>query len=131
MRANGYGVHLGTNQELNRAAHMSSALGYDALFDVCCYSCHLGVAKPDPAFFAAAARRISAQPASILFIDDSARNVEGARAAGLAAEHWELGQGHDVLLASLARHGVSADPSAGLAADLGADLSADLSESIW
>jgi putative hydrolase of the HAD superfamily len=109
LRANGYGVHLGTNQERNRAAHMRNALGYDELFDVCCYSCDLGVAKPDPAFFAAAARRIAAQPASILFIDDGARNVEGARAAGLAAAQWELGYGHDVLLASLARHGVSAD----------------------
>jgi FMN phosphatase YigB (HAD superfamily) len=28
--------------------------GYDALFDVSCYSCDLGVAKPDPGFFAAA-----------------------------------------------------------------------------
>jgi putative hydrolase of the HAD superfamily len=111
LRANGYGVHLGTNQERNRAAHMRNALGYDALFDVCCYSCDLGVAKPDPAFFAAAARRIAAEPSSILFIDDSAENVEGARAAGLAAEQWELGHGHDVLLAFLARHGVSADLS--------------------
>ena len=75
------------------------------------YSCDLGVAKPDPAFFAAAALRIAAQPASILFIDDGARNVEGARAAGLAAEQWELWQGHEVLLAFLARHGVSADLS--------------------
>jgi putative hydrolase of the HAD superfamily len=122
LRANGYGVHLGTNQERNRAAHMRSALGYNALFDVCCYSCDLGVAKPDPAFFAAAARRIAAEPASILFIDDGARNVEGARAAGLAAEQWELGQGHEVLLASLARHGVSADLSADLGADLGESI---------
>ena len=61
----------------------------------------------------------------LLFIDDSARNVEGARAAGLAAEQWELGQGHDVLLALLARHGVSADPNA----DANADLSAGLGES--
>jgi putative hydrolase of the HAD superfamily len=119
LRANGYGVHLGTNQERNRAAHMRNALGYDELFDVCCYSCDLGVAKPDPAFFAAAARRIAAQPASILFIDDGARNVEGARAAGLAAEQWELGYGHDALLASLARHGVSADPSADLGESIG------------
>ena len=58
----------------------------------------------------------------LLFIDDSARNVEGARAAGLAAEQWELGQGHDVLLALLARHGVSADLSAGPGAGLGAGL---------
>ena len=107
LRANGDGVHLGTNQERHRAAHMRVALGYEALFDVSCYSCDLGVTKPDPGFFAAAARRIGAEPSSVLFIDDSARNVEGARAAGLAAEQWELGQGHDVLLGLLASHGVA------------------------
>jgi putative hydrolase of the HAD superfamily len=107
LRAGGYGVHLGTNQERHRAAHMRVALGYDALFDVSCYSCDLGVTKPDPGFFAAAARRVGAEPSTILFIDDSARNVEGARAAGLAAEQWELGHGHDVLLALLAGHGVA------------------------
>ncbi len=106
LRASGYGVHLGTHQERHRAAHMRVALGYDALFDVSCYSCDLGVAKPDPGFFAAAALRIAAEPASILFIDDSARNVEGARTAGLAAEQWELGQGHDALLALFGGHGV-------------------------
>jgi putative hydrolase of the HAD superfamily len=110
LRASGYGVHLGTNQERHRAAHMRVALGYDALFDVSCYSCELGVAKPDPDFFAAAAGRLAAEPASILFIDDRARNVEGARAAGLAAAQWELGQGHDALLALLAGHGVIAGP---------------------
>lgn len=106
LRANGYGVHLATNQERYRAAYMRSALGYDALFDVCCYSCDLGVAKPDVAFFAEASRRIGAAAAGILFIDDSAKNVDGARAAGLAAEQWSFEQGHDVLLALLARHGV-------------------------
>jgi putative hydrolase of the HAD superfamily len=110
LRASGYGVHLATNQERHRAAHMRVALGYDALFDDSCYSCELGLAKPDPAFFAASAGRLAAEPASILFIDDSARNVEGARAAGLAAAQWELGQGHDVLLALLARHGVIVGP---------------------
>jgi putative hydrolase of the HAD superfamily len=110
LRANGYGVHLGTNQERHRAAYMRVALSYDALFDVSCYSCELGLTKPDPAFFAAAAGRLAAEPASILFIDDSARNVEGARAAGLAAAQWELGQGHDVLLALLAGHSVIAGP---------------------
>jgi putative hydrolase of the HAD superfamily len=111
LRANGYGVHLGTNQDRLRAAHMRVGLGYDALFDVSCYSCDLGVTKPDLGFFTAAASRIAAGPSSILFIDDRVRNVEGARAAGLAAEQWELGQGHDVLLALLASHGVVADLS--------------------
>jgi putative hydrolase of the HAD superfamily len=108
LRRGGYGVHLGTNQEWYRAAHMREVLGYDALFDVSCYSCELGAAKPDLAFFTEAARRIGAQPAAILFIDDTAQNVAAARVAGLTAEQWCLSDGHDVLRDLLARHGVTA-----------------------
>src|SRR4051812_48665198 len=32
LKRNGYGVHLGTNQECYRGAHMREALGYDDLF---------------------------------------------------------------------------------------------------
>jgi FMN phosphatase YigB (HAD superfamily) len=106
LRLNGYGVHLGTNQEQYRGGHMRTALGYDDLFDVSCYSYDLGVAKPDPAFFTEAARRIAADPSTILFIDDSTPNVEAARTAGFAAEQWELAQGHEALVGLLARHGV-------------------------
>jgi putative hydrolase of the HAD superfamily len=108
LRRGGYGVHLGTNQERYRAAHMRAVLGYDGLFDVSCYSWELGAAKPDLAFFTEAARRIGAEPAAILFIDDSTRNVAAARDAGLTAEQWSLDDGHDVLHDLLARHGVSA-----------------------
>ena len=108
LRRGGYGVHLGTNQERYRAAHMREVLGYDGLFDVSCYSWELGAAKPDPAFFTEAALRIGDLPAAILFIDDSTRNVAAARDAGLTAEQWSLDDGHDVLHDLLARHGVSA-----------------------
>jgi putative hydrolase of the HAD superfamily len=107
LRRCGYGVHLGTNQERYRAAHMREVLGYDALFDVSCYSCELGAAKPDVAFFTEAARRIGAEPAAILFIDDNAQNVAAARVAGLTAERWCIDDGHDVLGGLLARHGVT------------------------
>ena len=106
LRANGYGVHLATNQERYRAAYMRTVLGYDALFDVSCYSCDLGVAKPAQAFFAEAARRIGAERSAVLFVDDSEQNVDGARAAGLAAELWSFEAGHDALAALLASHGV-------------------------
>jgi putative hydrolase of the HAD superfamily len=108
LRRNGYGVHLGTNQERTRTAHMREVLGYDAIFDVSCYSWELGARKPDGAFFTEASRRIGAEPAAILFIDDSARNVAAARDAGLAAEQWTVADGHDALLAILGRYGVAA-----------------------
>lgn len=108
LRRNGYGVHLGTNQEQNRAAYMREALGYDALFDTSCYSWELGACKPDGAFFVEAARRIGAEPATILLIDDNAANVAAARDVGLAAEQWTIADGHDSLLGLLDEHGIAA-----------------------
>ena len=104
LRLAGYGVHLGTNQERHRGSYMRATLGYDDLFDTSCYSYELGVAKPDPAFFAAAASQIGADPSTILFVDDSEKNVDGALRAGLKAVAWEVSQGHEALLRLLAAH---------------------------
>ena len=108
LRAADYGVHLGTNQVRRRAEHMRTTLGYDDVFDVSLYSCELGVAKPDPAFFEKAATRIGAEPARVLFVDDHPANVAGARSTGMAAVHWCLDEGHDALVERLAEHGVHA-----------------------
>lgn len=107
LRAAGYGVHLGTNQESHREAYMRTELGYDALFDVSCYSCDLGAAKPSTAFFDEAVRRIGADPDEVVFIDDVERNVLGAREAGLRAVLWCLEDGHDELRRLLAEHDVA------------------------
>jgi putative hydrolase of the HAD superfamily len=106
LRAAGYGVHLGTNQHRERAAYMRQQLGYDDLFDVGCYSCELGAAKPEPAFYARALELIGSPAAEVLFVDDNATNVDGARAVGLVAEQWELSRGTPELRALLERHGV-------------------------
>lgn len=108
LRRAGYGVHLGTNQQPERAAYMRRELGYDALFDVGCYSCELGVAKPDPRFFERAALRIGADVGAVLFVDDRQDNVEAARAAGMPAERWTIDDGHELLVGLLAGHGVDA-----------------------
>jgi putative hydrolase of the HAD superfamily len=115
LRSAGYGVHLGTNQDRERGLHMRTTLGYDALFDVSCYSYDLGVAKPSADFFVEAARRIGAAPSSILFEDDMVKNVEAARDAGMLGVHWSVERGHDELLAVLAEHGVQVSPAAGQA----------------
>jgi HAD superfamily hydrolase (TIGR01509 family) len=44
-----------------------------------------GICKPDRAIFDLALRRFGAAAQDCLFIDDVAANVEGARAAGIAA----------------------------------------------
>ncbi|MFC7494591.1 MULTISPECIES: HAD family hydrolase [unclassified Nocardioides] len=107
LRAAGYGVHLGTNQHRQRATYMRQQLGYDELFDVSCYSCELGAAKPETEFFERALDLIGAAAGEVLFVDDNGGNVDSARAAGLAAEHWHLDDGLERLAPLLARHGVS------------------------
>jgi putative hydrolase of the HAD superfamily len=108
LRAGGYGVHLGTNQESRRVEFMRTTLGYDEEFDTSWYSCEIGVAKPDPRFFLSAADGIGTDPSTVLFVDDTERNVDGARAAGMAGVHWDVSRGHDELVRLLAEHGVDA-----------------------
>lgn len=45
--------------------------------------------KPDPAIYALAARRFGHEPEAMLFIDDNLANVEGARACGWHAHHFQ------------------------------------------
>lgn len=72
-------------------------------------SAEFAARKPDPEVYRRCLGRLSAEPAATLFVDDSAANVAGARAAGL--------RGHDyvdseTLAAALHRHGLL-DRSAG------------------
>jgi putative hydrolase of the HAD superfamily len=106
LRETGTQVHLATNQHAHRAAYMRTELGYDARFDSCWYSCDLGVAKPDPAFFTAVVDGLGVEPADCLLVDDNARNVASARSVGLAAERWTTRDGHAALQNALARHGL-------------------------
>ena len=79
LRGAGYGVHLGTNQDSHRARYMRETLGYDDVFDVGVYSCDIGVAKPETAYFEKAVTLIGAPAETVLFVDDKQANVDGAR----------------------------------------------------
>lgn len=104
----GTDVHLASNQHARRAAHMDQELGYARLFAHRFYSCDLGLVKPDPAYFDAVVERLGLEPGRVLFVDDNAANVEGARCAGLRADRWDLDTGLPALRAILDRHGLSA-----------------------
>jgi 2-haloacid dehalogenase/putative hydrolase of the HAD superfamily len=49
---------------------------------------HEQVMKPDPAIFTLTCERYGLEPAQTLFVDDSARNIEAARAVGLQTHHF-------------------------------------------
>ena len=63
---------------------------FKGLFDGAYYSCELCMRKPDPEIFKFVLDQNHADPKRTLFIDDSIQHVEGARKAGLHAEHLDL-----------------------------------------
>jgi len=89
LRARGLAIHAITNWSAETwpagvAAHPRLATA----FGVTVVSGREGVIKPDPRIFAALCDRAGLAPAECLFIDDSPRNVAGARDFGMQAEHF-------------------------------------------
>ena len=58
------------------------------VFDQLVFSWRLGVTKPDPEAFDRATEALGVAPDEVFFVDDSAANVEAARAAGWQAHHF-------------------------------------------
>jgi putative hydrolase of the HAD superfamily len=108
LRRRSVGCHLATNQEPIRAAYMSERLGYRELFDREFYSCRLGAAKPDAAYFQALLARLELPPEATLFLDDNEGNIASARAVGLHAEHFLVAAGRSQLEQILIAHGLPA-----------------------
>lgn len=94
-------VFAATNQEHHRAAYLRDTVGIGKHFDEIIYSAALGCCKPDRVFFTAAQARMGVTAGqSILFVDDTAANVDGARMAGWRAM---LYRGPDSLARALER----------------------------
>jgi 2-haloacid dehalogenase len=106
LKARGARVHA-----LSNFAHEKFTLAADAYpflrkFDVAVISGHEGVAKPDRRIFEILVERVGRPASELLFIDDSPRNVEAARAFGIDTIHYTP----DVDLArELAARGVAAE----------------------
>jgi putative hydrolase of the HAD superfamily len=105
VRRSGTTCVLATNQDTLRTAHMWPV--YEPLVDRCYFSAAIALAKPDPAYFTHIATDLGLDVGELLFLDDSAANVEAAGALGLHAERWHHDDGVDALRAILAAHGVS------------------------
>ncbi len=86
VRSAGARCFLATNQHDYRRDVMRVQELYEGHLDGEFYSCELGAAKPDAAYFEAVLEAVGVPAADVLFIDDSPRNVDGARACGIRAE---------------------------------------------
>ncbi|WP_369936871.1 HAD-IA family hydrolase [Xanthomonas tesorieronis] len=78
------------------------ALGIANAFDAVVNSSEVGAIKPEPAIFAHALAQLGVAAEAALFVDDTAGNVDAARALGLRAERYV---GADALRACLLAHG--------------------------
>jgi putative hydrolase of the HAD superfamily len=109
LRRGGMPVHLASNQQAHRARYMSDELGYRAMFDREFYSCRVGYAKPDTAYFEHILDELQLPPDRVLFIDDIEPNVVAARSVGINSVHFAANAGAAALDAHLVQHGVWRD----------------------
>lgn len=89
LRAQGHAIHAITNWSaetwpIGLATHPRLANA----FEVTVVSGHEGLLKPDARIFQLLCERAGVAPADCLFIDDTKRNADGARAAGLDGVHF-------------------------------------------
>ena len=75
-------------------------LGLARHVDAIVSSARIGVAKPEPAIYLAAAVVAGVPPERCLFVDDSAANVAAARALGMAGHHFTDVAGFRAVVAS-------------------------------
>jgi transcription antitermination factor NusB len=85
LRAAGVPVALLSNASTRLFDDLERS-GIEADFDAVVSSAEIGVTKPDPRAFEAAADQLGLAPERCLFVDDLDPNVSGARSCGMVAE---------------------------------------------
>lgn len=93
VRAAGTMCALASNQHDERRRHMVEVMGYADHFDRLYFSSDLGVAKPEPEFFARVSTDLGLPVEDLLFIDDLEMNVQAAREVGLRAVRHDPNDG--------------------------------------
>ncbi|HSX36236.1 MAG TPA: HAD-IA family hydrolase [Patescibacteria group bacterium] len=88
LRASGVPVVLATNQEKYRTQYMLEHMGFDGAFDKIYSSAHVGLKKPDTAFYTHIVDDMHASKGQTLLWEDDQRNIDGALASGIKAESY-------------------------------------------
>ena len=83
LKKAGYGVYLLSNISRYFSSHKeANPVLYEFMDWV--FSAEVGLVKPDPAIFRLAVEKFGVNPAETLFVDDNAKNLEGASSVGLS-----------------------------------------------
>jgi putative hydrolase of the HAD superfamily len=101
LKRAGLRVGLLTNGT-DRTLDLIAGSGIPEAMDAVVCTALVGVAKPDAGAYAAAVAALEVEPGSTFFVDDTPRNVTGARQAGL---HAALYSGVEALRATLTDYG--------------------------
>ncbi len=88
LRQRGRRLYALTNWSAETFPLARAKFGFLDWFEDIVVSGEVKLAKPDPRIFALTIRRCRLDPARTIFIDDSPRNVEAGRNAGLHALHF-------------------------------------------
>ena len=91
LKAGGARVHALSNFAHEKFDAALGAFDFLNLFDVAVISGREGVAKPDRRIFDLLVERVGLPPSQLLFVDNSERNVEAARACGIETIHYTPG----------------------------------------
>ena len=86
LRDEGYRLGLLTNSFLEFREHIEGHVDFE-LFDVVVDSSEVGHRKPEPAIYELTTRMLGVEADEILYLDDFAANVEGAKSAGWHTIH--------------------------------------------
>lgn len=90
LKASGYKVYVLSNwPESVYHASLDGALSFLPELDGAVMSFQEKLIKPDPQIFERLCRRYSIEPQNAVFLDDTLKNVESARAFGLHAIHFQ------------------------------------------
>ncbi|WP_333826461.1 HAD family hydrolase [Pararhodobacter sp.] len=101
LRGRGLQIHAITNWSAETWPHgVAVHPRLETAFGVTVISGHERVLKPDPRIFALLCERTGLDAADCLFIDDSPKNIAGARAFGMQAEHFTTAGALEAALAA-------------------------------
>jgi len=87
LRAAGFATAILSNMPSDKLAYMRKIPAFDWIddFPVTVFSCDHHLVKPEPAIYRLCLDLLGKEPGECVFLDDSPVNVEGGRAAGIAA----------------------------------------------
>jgi len=91
-----YKLSILSNADVSLRHRLQHEIGIHDLFDDVVCSAEIGMAKPEPAVFHLAARRLGLSPAHCVFVDDWDQNIDAARAVGMHAVLHRVDKGDDL-----------------------------------